>query len=78
MFKKSVNQNSILNYILCDELMVAGHHNPLLGEHVLLLLRLHDVLLLQTFEGVRLALVLGEVDQLHPPEPAHSQGGDHL
>ena len=38
---------------LCNELVVAGHHDPLLAVDVLLLLRLHDVLLLQALQGER-------------------------
>ena len=58
--------------------MLARHEDVLLAEHVLLLLGLHDVLLLQTLEGVRHAGLLPALDQLHPPEPAHTQGRHHL
>lgn len=34
-----------------DEGVVDGHHDPLLRVDVLLLLRLHDVLLLEALEG---------------------------
>jgi hypothetical protein len=44
--------------------MLAVHHDPLLAEDVLLLLRVHDVLLLQTLEGVSLALLFRDLRKL--------------
>ena len=58
--------------------MSAGHEDVLLAEHVLLLLGLHDVLLLQTLEGVGHTRLLPALDELHPPEPANTQGRHHL
>ena len=60
------------------EVVSARHQDVLLTEHVLLLLGLHDVLLLQTLEGVGHARLLATLDQLHPAKPAHTQRGDHL
>ena len=60
------------------EVVSARHQDVLLTEDVLLLLGLHDVLLLQTLEGVGHARLLATLDQLHPAKPAHTQRGDHL
>ena len=45
---------------------------------MLLLLGLHDVLLLQTLEGVRHPGLLATLDELHPTKPADTQCGHHL
>ena len=50
-------------FLPCDELMLAVHHDPFLAEDVLLLLRVHDVLLLQTLEGVSLTLLLCDLQK---------------
>ena len=60
------------------EVVSARHQDVLLTEDVLLLLGLHDVLLLQTLEGVGHAGLLPALDELHPPEPANTQGRHHL
>ena len=65
-------------YSLGYEDVSAGHEDVLLAEDVLLLLGLHDVLLLQTLEGVGHAGLLPALDQLHPPKPANTQGRHHL
>ncbi len=62
--------------------MPASHHDPLLREHVLPLLGLHDVALLQALERERPPLaavdVCGHSHQLDASEPAHAESGKNL
>ena len=45
---------------------------------MLLLLRLHNVLLLQTLERKCPLLIAGQMDELDTAKAAHAEGGNHL
>ncbi len=54
----------MVQVLLGDEVVAAVHHDPLLAEDVLLLLGVHDVLLLQALQGVRLSFLLGNLKRV--------------
>ena len=55
-----------------------GHHDALLREDVVLLLRLDDVALAEALEGEGPGGVVAVLHELYPPEAAHAQGGDDV
>ena len=69
---------TINNKLPAYEVALAAHHDLLLAEDVLLLLRLHDVLLLQALQRERQRWVFGVLDEFDPSEPADTQRGDDV
>lgn len=61
-----------------NEGVVDRHHDSLLRVNVFLLLRLHNVLLLEALEGEGQVLVVGVLHKLNSAEPTHTQGGEHI
>lgn len=55
-----------------------GHHNPLLGEDVFLLLCFDNVFFFEALEGKCERFVGLELNQFHTTESAYAQSGDNL